>query len=63
MRLVSAAIEPSVWVIVALCFNSAEVERESGRVGGAFAALWEGTAGGGGGVLWGRGGVWQVIDR
>lgn len=51
----------------ALCFNSAEVERESGRVGGAFAALWEGTAGGGGGgrggASWGRGGVWQVMDR
>lgn len=40
----------------ALCFNSAEVERESGRVGGVFATLWEGPAGGGGGA-------WQVIDR
>lgn len=47
----------SLWLPYgALCFNSAEVERESGRVGGAFGALWEGPAAGGGGV-------WRVIDR
>lgn len=51
----------SLWLPYgALCFNSAEVERESGWGGGAFGALWEGPAGGGGG---GRGGVWRVIDR
>ncbi len=42
----------SLWLPYgALGFNSAE-----GRVGGAFDALWEGPAGG-------RGGVWRVIDR
>lgn len=51
----------------ALCFNSVEVERVSGWVGGPFVVRWAGTADWGGGARGGavgrRGGVWQVIDR